>query len=142
MATGFEGCIPKSWIETQACYLLFIKCNKNLLRWVSALIVKMWQIAWNMWELRNSAEHENDDKLLLDTLNLEIELLITKYEGRSDGPLHPSELAKVRSATIPYKRAWISNLHAAEARAARKSNSDTTIQSMRSIMRQFLSSGQ
>jgi hypothetical protein len=39
-----EGCLSKSWLETQTAYLLSTKSTQNPLRWLSAIIKKLWQI--------------------------------------------------------------------------------------------------
>jgi hypothetical protein len=102
-----EGCVSKSWLETKTTYLQSTKLQKNSLRWLSAIIKKLWQIAWNLWDLRNSAEHEHDNAELSDRLNTEITSLIALHPDHSDGHFHPSELHKLRSAKISYKQAWI-----------------------------------
>jgi hypothetical protein len=128
---ALEGCLSKSWVKAQEAYLLSFQCNMNLLQWVSALITKMWQIAWNMWDLHNSAEHEKDAKILLMQLISNIEVLITNHNHCSDRQLHPSETIKLRSSDINDKRVWIMNLQASDKREDRKLQQDTALQGSR-----------
>jgi hypothetical protein len=66
---ALEGCMSKSCIETQSEYLHSIHSTKNPLRWLSAIIKKLWQIAWSLWDLHNSTEHAQDIALLEVVLN-------------------------------------------------------------------------
>jgi hypothetical protein len=134
----FEGYMSKLWLETQSSTFQSTKIKRNLLQWLSAIIKKLWQIALNMWDLRNSAEHEHDNDELSKRLNTEITGLIALHPNQSDGPLHPSEIYKLRSAQIFYKLAWILNIRAADQRNIRKDQNDTYMNGMRNIMRNFL----
>jgi hypothetical protein len=52
-----EGCVSAEWQRIQQQHLAAIGSKKGSLRWVTALIIKLWQIAWNMWDHRNQIEH-------------------------------------------------------------------------------------
>jgi hypothetical protein len=54
----FEGWLSKSWIEAQQTYYTKTKSHKTGRRWVVALIKKLWDTAWYMWEHRNEVLHE------------------------------------------------------------------------------------
>jgi hypothetical protein len=58
--TLVEGCPVQGWQEVQQHYFTFIKSHKTGKRWLSALICKLWQVAWDMWEHRNSILHDKE----------------------------------------------------------------------------------
>jgi hypothetical protein len=57
------GNISVLWQEIQAQYFRE-RGKQNLgMRWISALIQNIWQVAWDQWEHRNAILH-NSDKLV------------------------------------------------------------------------------
>jgi hypothetical protein len=48
------------WKLSQEAHYSRIGEMKSSLRWTVALILKLWQVAWNMWEHRNSIEDKNE----------------------------------------------------------------------------------
>jgi hypothetical protein len=57
------GNISVLWQEIQAHYFRERGKQNSGLRWTSALIQKIWQVAWDQWEHRNAILH-NSDKLV------------------------------------------------------------------------------
>ena len=55
-----EGCPVQGWQDIQQQYFIFIKSRKTGRRWLSSLIRKLWQVAWDMWEHRNSILHDRE----------------------------------------------------------------------------------
>mgnify|MGYP003460263465 FL=1 len=55
-----EGCPSHGWRESQQQYYEFLRSRKTGLRWLSALIRKLWQVAWDMWEHRNGVLHHKE----------------------------------------------------------------------------------
>ena len=61
-----EGCISKGWEEIVQMYITSTKKNMTTERWISALIRKLWEVAWDMWDHRNQCLHKlNPDEVLL-----------------------------------------------------------------------------
>jgi len=57
----FEGCPAKGWEEAQQEYYLWIQSKRTGLRWLSALIRKLWDLAWDMWDHRNQILHDREE---------------------------------------------------------------------------------
>jgi hypothetical protein len=57
----FEGRIAKDWEQAQEAYYKWCRSRKSARRWTTALIQKLWNVAWDLWEQRNGivldAEH-------------------------------------------------------------------------------------
>ena len=66
------GFVALEWQQSQQEYYLSISSRRTGKRWVSALIRKLWDIAWDIWDHRNSQIHkpgkldEYEDTELLD----------------------------------------------------------------------------
>ena len=48
-----EGCPAKGWEESQQMYFSWIGSRRTGKRWLSAVIRKLWDVAWDMWDHRN-----------------------------------------------------------------------------------------
>jgi hypothetical protein len=46
---------PVGWSEVQHRYYEFLDSRRTGLRWLTALIQKLWDVAWDMWDHRNRA---------------------------------------------------------------------------------------
>jgi hypothetical protein len=55
-----EGCPAPGWQDTQQQYYWFLLSRKTGIQWLSALIRKLWQIAWDMWEHCNGVLHDKE----------------------------------------------------------------------------------
>jgi hypothetical protein len=55
------GNISVLWQEIQAQYFQEIGKQNSGLRWTSALIQKIWQVAWDQWEHRNAILHNSEN---------------------------------------------------------------------------------
>ena len=58
-----EGWLAKDWREIQQRYYQLIRSRKTGKRWVTALIQKLWEIAWDLWEHRNGVLHERENAI-------------------------------------------------------------------------------
>jgi len=54
-----EGWIPLAWRLEQEQYWNHIRTCKLSKRWTSELIKKLWDVAWDLWDQRNEALHNN-----------------------------------------------------------------------------------
>ena len=61
--TLLEGAPVKGWREIQQSYLERIGSRKTGLRWITALIVKLWDVAWDQWNHRNGVLHDKDSSI-------------------------------------------------------------------------------
>jgi hypothetical protein len=60
-----EGTPAKGWCDAQQAYLASIGSRKTGLRWLTALIIKLWDVAWDQWQHRNGILHDNETNILL-----------------------------------------------------------------------------
>ena len=54
---ALTGILTNVWAETHNAYLKYIGAKVTGQRWVSSLIRKLWEVAWDMWNYRNHNLH-------------------------------------------------------------------------------------
>jgi hypothetical protein len=57
----FEGWLSTLWEVAQQRFYSITKSNRTGKRWVSALIQKLWETAWDLWEHRKGVLHEKEN---------------------------------------------------------------------------------
>jgi hypothetical protein len=67
-----EGIPSKQWQETQRVYFSRIGSARSPKRWTIAMIQKLWEVAWNMWEHCNGILHDKEQSIILQHLNTNI----------------------------------------------------------------------
>jgi hypothetical protein len=60
MAISLEGRPALGWSGVQQRYYEWLGGRRSGLRWLTALIQKLWDIAWDMWDNRNRVLHEQE----------------------------------------------------------------------------------
>jgi hypothetical protein len=55
-----EGRPSVGWSEVQHRYYEFLDSRRTGLRWLTALIQKLWDVAWDMWDHRNRVLHDQN----------------------------------------------------------------------------------
>jgi hypothetical protein len=65
-----EGMPVQSWEEVQQRYFAWRKKQQTGKRWLVAIIQKLWDVAWDLWEHRNSILHDSDMNVAEQQLNL------------------------------------------------------------------------
>lgn len=68
----FEGFVVVDWRTAQNRYYAHIGSRRSSRRWVSALIRKMWQIAWDLWEHRNGYLQNEENNMMSSEVNQNI----------------------------------------------------------------------
>jgi hypothetical protein len=68
----FEGFLISDWHDAVKQYLARLHSRKSPRRWISALIRKMWLIAWDLWEHRNGFLHDKECSILVSQLDSQI----------------------------------------------------------------------
>ena len=49
-----EGCVAQGWVEVwDQCFRRSMWSERPSMRWMVALIQKLWDVAWDLWEGRN-----------------------------------------------------------------------------------------
>ncbi len=122
----FEGCLAVEWEGVQNAYLLWLGSKWTRKRWISALITKVWEVAWDMWENRCNILHEKDgpnDAVNVATLNAAVAHEFAR--GRENLPrrdrLHfTGTLDSLLVSPIGNRQAWLKNVQAARERFIRR----------------------
>lgn len=57
----FEGWWHGNWELLQQQYYTSINSHRNGKRWTIAIITKLWEIAWDIWEFCNAVLHEQEN---------------------------------------------------------------------------------
>jgi hypothetical protein len=68
----FEGMLVLDWRKAVDSHMLRIRSPKSSRRWLTALIQKLWQIAWDLWGHRNGFLHKNENSLISHEANKDI----------------------------------------------------------------------
>jgi hypothetical protein len=117
---GLEGCLSHACRQWQHEHFMSISSKRSAFRWITALIQKLWQVAWNIWEHGNSIESAQDKEEFRRGVNQEVEnCLLNFQEGRYKGEEYrgyfiQSELEKVKDRNTAYKAAWVQNIQSVE----------------------------
>jgi Reverse transcriptase (RNA-dependent DNA polymerase) len=136
-----EGWLGLHWRASQARFLLSIQSKMSVRRWVGALILKLWAIAWDLWEHRNGVEHEHDRQDLHIQLNDQIRAEVDNYNIDEYPDMaymfRMEEMDKIYDSSIGYKKSWLRNVVGAKSKGTRRTNTPEITQ-MRRTMRLFL----
>jgi len=57
----FEGWVVSQWTEQQNRYYKIIRSHRTGRCWTIAILQKLWNIAWDMWEHRNRTLHKKEN---------------------------------------------------------------------------------
>ena len=85
-----EGRVSVAWESHQEAYYKSVRSRKSAKRWVVALILKLWDVAWDLWEHRNGIVHRGEES----RIRLQLKQEITEEFGRplTDFPPHTHKL--------------------------------------------------
>ena len=121
----FEGCIALEWERVQAAYYAWCRSKKSGRRWTTALITKLWDIAWDLWEQRIGIFHGQANA---ETLHGMIEVdnsICTQYHcgpgllSQRDHHLFNRPLSDILDESITYRQRWLLRVETARERVAR-----------------------
>jgi len=118
---ALEKFLSHWWRHQQEQYWKAYKSRKLSKRWTTELLKKLFGIAWDMWQHRNKALHEEPDnyKLILET---EINEQVTKVYNLGAGASSPSAtlmkhaLPKLFQLPNAYKVHWLGSVRIAKER--------------------------
>ena len=135
------GRMSAHWAHAQRAHQLLNKIDRPTLRWTSAVIKQLFEIAWDMWNDRNGVKHMSTTAAAqreMQDLDEEIqEHLALGVEGIAQhdrGHLRLSA-ARQRHMSVEEKRRW---LHTAEAiRVAHANRAHPTIPGVHTITTYF-----
>jgi hypothetical protein len=110
----FEGWLSPKWELVQQRHYARTKSNKSGRRWVIALIQKLWDVAWDLWEHRNEVLHEKENLVTWSMgihLNHRVSRVFTDLCSRplraNDSHLVRLPLYKLLEHNVSYKTQWL-----------------------------------
>jgi hypothetical protein len=112
----FEGLILREWQLAMQLHLRWMRSQKSSKRWVAALIRKMWQVAWDLWEHRNGYLHDREDNLLSIQVNNSIIIqfdLGYKKLDRATQALFSGGLHSILAKPFEIRQQWVRRVQSA-----------------------------
>jgi hypothetical protein len=144
-----EGCMDVGWTETQASYYKMIGSRRSGLRWTVAVIKKLWDVAWDLWEQRNGFLHDAEYQATLhDTASLDTEIRFHFRQGASHLPqrvqyLFEGSLTELLTTSVRHRQKWLKSVVAAREMAnVRQALQDRSSAASRQLMRTWLNGAQ
>jgi hypothetical protein len=95
---------PVGWSEVQHRYYE-LDSRRTGLRWLTALIQKLWDVAWDMWDHRNRVLHDQEHSVARD---LQIQQITDEFATGSVGLAREAK-PLLRRTTISPTTAGLSN---------------------------------
>jgi hypothetical protein len=135
----FEGFLVDDWRTAQDRYYARIGSRRSSRRWLSALIRKMWQIAWDLWEHRNGYLHNEENNLISGEVNQKIFAefqLGCKQLDKNTRALFQLGLSAILQKPLDIRVQWVRRVQAARERAVTEVH--LFYQSERKVMAQWL----
>ena len=133
------GCLSLEWARAQQEYYQWIGSRRTGKRWVIALIKKLWQIAWDLWDNRNEFLHKTNMAAdLSGAVSLDKAIREECRLGSGGLPAvvqttFPKDIDKLINAPLLQRKSWL-----VLVRAARELVHDTRIQDEFTDPRSFL----
>jgi hypothetical protein len=122
-----EGGLAFDWQFAQQRYFKSLRSKKSKRRWVLALIRKLWTVAWDQWEHRNSFLHERNSTKQHTLLTQDTDRLISRqFTMRVEGLpsnnhfLFQEPMKKLLKAPLYVRKQWLASAQSARERQKRR----------------------
>ena len=118
-----EGAPAKGWSDAQQRYYDLLGKRNTGKRWLTAIIQKLWDVAWDLWDHRNNVLHKKDDGVLRQRLQNDIREQVTlgsRTVTVQARPLLRQRLAVLLTARTEVQKAWLLRVVNARARFLRR----------------------
>jgi hypothetical protein len=109
-----EGWFCLEWESIQQDYLKSIGSLRSVKRWVAALIKKIWNVSWDMWEHRNGILHNTQNTVTELREDLVDHSVKNIYHMATSTLCHTKvdylitvSLSDLLSRTMAYKETWL-----------------------------------
>jgi hypothetical protein len=116
-----DGFISIAWVHVQDQYYKWLSIRRTGRRWVTALLIKLWDVSWTMWDDRNDALHTAITPRKVIAIQAANALIRTLYlDGtdhvlRRDHRIFATQLDTILSRSLREKRLWIETVQLAQA---------------------------
>lgn len=114
-----------------------------------AVIKKLWDVAWDLWEQRNGFLHDAEYRATLhNTASLDSEIRFHFWQGASHLPqwvqyLFEGSLSELLTTSVRHRQKWLKSVVAARAMAnERQALQDQSLAASRQLMRAWLNGAQ
>ena len=118
-----EGAPAKGWSDAQQRYYDALGRRNTGERWLTAIIQKSWDVAWDLWDHRNNVVHKKDDGVLRQQLQHDIRAQVNLGSSTLTAqarPLLRQRLAVLLTARTEVQKAWLLRVVNARARFLRR----------------------
>jgi hypothetical protein len=115
----FEGRQATRWRELQHEYLQNTQSRRSSKRWSTAIIKKLWDIAWDLWEKRNGRLHHIEEGFVLAETGKRIQDLWMDQRLRqipSVQKLLPGRVEVLLEKSAHHRQQWLVQMEAALSR--------------------------
>jgi hypothetical protein len=109
-----EGWLSASWADIQQEYLSSIRSRRSGRRWLIALIKKLWDVSWDLWDHRNGIVHRSAQQLQsADLIQLDCcvthayQDLLQCTSSRAKRHLTFLPLRNILAKDVRYKTVWL-----------------------------------
>jgi hypothetical protein len=110
-----EGFPAKRWAHHQEVYLKQIESKRSSRRWTAALVKKLAEVTWQMWDHRNSVNNE----VATATMSIEINKKIREEYNQGFGNLSSAAINLARQTEeqllkkgLNYRQQWLRSITA------------------------------
>ena len=117
-----EGCFSTKWQGVQQLYYVWMGIRKTGRCWLSTLIQKLWEVAWDQWEHRNGYVHvKGSNAIMLQKVRSEIRIQFHQGQQMLPECDHQQFNHTLQSLLdAPIGQQWLANVQAARQRSLRR----------------------
>jgi hypothetical protein len=118
-----EGTPATGWRDVQERYLQFIGSRRSGERWLSAVIQKLWDVAWDQWNHRNGILHDKDNSVIRSLQEEQIRKQFAQgwtTVTRDAKTLFRDGLDKTLELSAELQAGWLIRVEAARSRFLRQ----------------------
>jgi hypothetical protein len=122
----FEGCIAPEWTGVQDAHYLWLGRRNTGKRWATSLVVKLWEVAWDLWNHRNQVKFNLETAQDIARCESILAAVRSEYSvswsslPRQDWRLFQCPLLSILSGSLHYLDAWLLRVKTARSRQARR----------------------
>jgi hypothetical protein len=116
---ALEGRWSMLWIDIQQRHFTQIKKRRSGKRWLTAIIKRMWDISWDLWQHRNDEQvlRNNEERKKKNAVNIRYEYGLGPIGlDQHDKKLFEATLAETLTAKLQTQDAWIRRVTLARKR--------------------------
>jgi hypothetical protein len=136
----FEGRHHRQWEIEQQKYYHHTQSIRSSLQWSSSIIIKIWQVAWELWTHRNEILHKSNHRLQSYDIDEQIRQIWQQgelHKIRSIKKIIPQNVDEILITNLEKKQQWVARITAAIQREKAKAQ-DTRFSSERRLMQAYL----